>query len=64
MRLLADPVFYCRGVPHGDGRPVLLLPGFLGGNYTLLAMAGWRRRIGYRSGFAGFVLNVDCSERA
>jgi len=63
-RLVADPVFHGRGVPHGDGRPVLLLPGFLAGDYTLLAMASWLRRIGYRPHFAGFVLNVGCSERA
>ena len=31
-RLLADPVFYGRGVPRGDGRPVLLLPGLLAGH--------------------------------
>ena len=63
-RLLADPVFYGRGVPQGDGRPVLLLPGFGAGDYTLLAMASWLRRIGYRPHFAGFVANVSCSERA
>jgi triacylglycerol lipase len=63
-RLLADPVFYGRGVPGGDGRPVLLLPGFMAGDYTLLVLAGWLWRIGYRPSFAGFVANVDCSERA
>jgi triacylglycerol lipase len=63
-RLLADPVFHGRGVPRGDGRPVLLLPGFLAGDYTLLVMAAWLRRMGYRPAFAGFVFNVDCSERA
>jgi triacylglycerol lipase len=63
-RLVADPVFYGRGVPRGDGRPVLLLPGFLAGDYTLVPLAGWLRRIGYRPAFAGFVSNTDCSERA
>ena len=29
-RLLADPVLYrAGGVPRGDGRPVVLMPGFL-----------------------------------
>jgi hypothetical protein len=28
-RLLADPVLYGVGVPHGDGSPVVLMPGFL-----------------------------------
>jgi triacylglycerol lipase len=63
-RLLADPVFRGRGVPHGDGRPVVLAPGFLAGDYTLLVLADWLRRIGYRPYMCGFVANVDCSNRA
>jgi triacylglycerol lipase len=63
-RLLVDPVFYGRGVPHGDGRPVVLLPGFLAGDYTLGTMALWLRRLGYRPSRCGFLFNVDCSERA
>jgi pimeloyl-ACP methyl ester carboxylesterase len=63
-RLLADPVFHGVGVPRGDGRPVLLLPGFGAGDYTLMTMATWLRRIGYRPAFAGFAANVGCSERA
>jgi hypothetical protein len=34
-RLLADPVVYGVGVPRGDGRPVVLMPGFLAGDQTL-----------------------------
>ena len=46
--LLVDPVFLARsGVPSGDGRPVVLLPGFLAGYRTLAVMAGWLRRRGY-----------------
>jgi pimeloyl-ACP methyl ester carboxylesterase len=63
-RLLADPVLRGRGIPRGDGRSVLLLPGFLAGDYTLAAMAVWLRRIGYRPRRVGFVTNTDCSERA
>ena len=63
-RLAADPVFCGRGVPHGDGRPVVLAPGFLAGDYTLLVLRGWLRRIGYRPHTCGFVANVDCSNRA
>ena len=33
-RLLAHPVLRGGGVPRGDGRSVLLLPGFLAGDYT------------------------------
>jgi triacylglycerol lipase len=63
-RLLADPVWHGIGVPHGDGRPVVLMPGFLAGDQTLRVMAAWLRRLGYRPRFAGFVTNTDCSDRA
>jgi triacylglycerol lipase len=63
-RLLADPVWYGASVPHGDGRPVVLMPGFLAGDQTLRVMAAWLRRVGYRPRFAGFVTNTDCSDRA
>jgi pimeloyl-ACP methyl ester carboxylesterase len=63
-RLLVDPVWRGSRVPPGDGRPVLLLPGFLAGDYTLAVLARWLRRIGYRPATCGFVVNVDCSDRA
>jgi triacylglycerol lipase len=63
-RLAVDPVLRGVGVPRGDGRPVLLLPGFLAGDYTLGVMALWLRRLGYRPFACGFYLNVGCSERA
>jgi pimeloyl-ACP methyl ester carboxylesterase len=63
-RLLASPVFRGRGVPRGDGRPVLLLPGFLAGDYTLAAMGLWLRRIGYLPRGANFVTNTSCSDQA
>jgi triacylglycerol lipase len=63
-RLLVDPVFAGRGIPHGDGRPVVLMPGFLAGDQTLAVMAAWLRRIGYRPQLCGFITNVTCSDRA
>jgi triacylglycerol lipase len=63
-RLLADPVLRGHGVPRGDGRPVLLMPGFGAGDYALAVMAGWLRRIGYAPHVAGFVTNTGCSNRA
>ena len=50
LALLVSPVLRGQGVARGDGRPVLLLPGFLAGDYTLTSMALWLRRIGYRPG--------------
>jgi triacylglycerol lipase len=63
-RLLLDPVFRGGGVPRGDGRPVILMPGLGGGDQTLLVLAAWLRRIGYRPQLCGFVANVSCSDRA
>ena len=63
-RLVIDPVFAGREVPRGDGRPVLLMPGFLAGDQTLLVLGGWLCRIGYHPRVCGFAANVDCSDRA
>jgi triacylglycerol lipase len=63
-RLTVDPVFYGLGIPHGDARPVVLMPGFLAGDQTLAVMAAWLLRIGYAPYTCGFVTNTDCSDRA
>jgi len=61
--LVRDPVFRGRGVPKGDGRPVLLIPGFLAGDWTLRVLDNWLTRIGYRTYLSGILLNVHHSER-
>ena len=59
-RLVADPVMCGRGVPRGDGRSVLLLPGFLAGDSSLSLLALFLRRIGYRPIRCGIRLNSGC----
>jgi triacylglycerol lipase len=61
--LLRDPVFRGRGVPEGDGRPVMLIPGFLSGDWSLRMMQTWLDRIGYKSYLSGILFNVHHSER-
>lgn len=61
--LLRDPVYWGTDVPKGQGQPVLLIPGFLGGDWTLFVLAGWLNRIGYRAYFSGINWNVDCPNR-
>lgn len=61
--LLRDPVLRGRGVPRGDGRPVLLVPGFLAGDWTMRVMHAWLGRIGYHAHLSGILLNVHHSER-
>lgn len=51
-------------VTPGDGRPVLLIPGFLAGDGSLGHMTGWLRRADYRTRRAGIRANVACSEEA
>jgi triacylglycerol lipase len=63
-RLVMDPVMYGAGVPRGDGRPVLVLPGFLAGDESLWLLRAWLRRIGYQPVTCGFRFNVDCGNRA
>ena len=62
--LVRDPVFRGEGVPRGEGRPVLLVPGFMAGDGSLAVMTHWLRDLGYRTKSAGIRLNVNCSEVA
>src|SRR5919109_4615760 len=63
-QLLRSPVWRGVGVPPGDGRPVLLVPGFLAGDGTLATMSRWLRANGYWTRRAGIRANVGCSEEA
>jgi triacylglycerol lipase len=56
--LLRAPVYRGVDVPHGKGEPVLLIPGFLAGDWMLLVMAGWLRRLGYRPYLSGIACNI------
>jgi triacylglycerol lipase len=62
--LLRDPVLRGDGVPHGDGAPVLLVPGFLAGDPSMSTMAGWLKRLGYRPCRARMRANIDCETRS
>jgi triacylglycerol lipase len=62
VRLVADPVWRGRGVPRGDGSPVLLIPGFLAGDSSLSVMGRWLRRLGYAPRRAGISFNVRCAD--
>jgi triacylglycerol lipase len=59
--LLADPIYHGEGVPPGDGRPVLLLTGFLAGDASLWMMGDWLRRMGYRVVGGRMGANADCA---
>jgi triacylglycerol lipase len=61
--LLRDPVCYGRGITRGNGEPVLLVPGYTAGDWTLGTMARWLSRIGYRPYLSGIDLNLGCPRR-
>jgi len=48
--------------PH-HGEPVLLIPGFLAGDWTLVEMARHLRRDGYRTYRSGIHANISCTLR-
>jgi len=60
--LLCDPVFYGADIVRGDNRPVLLIPGFFAGDWSLSTMARWLMRIGYRPYLSGIDWNVGCPD--
>jgi len=62
VQLIRDPVFYGRGVKRGEGRPVLLIPGFLAGDQSLQTMRTWLRRLDYLPELSGIRFNVRYSE--
>jgi triacylglycerol lipase len=63
-RLLRSPIWRGVGVPPGEGRPVLLIPGFMAGDGTLATMAKWLRANGYWTRRAGIRANIGCSQDA
>ena len=62
--LRRSAVFRGEGVPPGEGRGVLLVPGFLAGDASLATMTQWLRAAGYRTKSAGIRANIACSEVA
>ncbi len=62
--LRRSPVFRGLGLPAGERRPALLIPGFMAGDASLGTMANWLRRAGYCTHRTGIRANLDCSEEA
>lgn len=62
LALRVSPVYYGVGVPHGDGAPVVVIPGFLGSDSYLMEMHNWLRRIGYRPYYSRIGRNAECPD--
>jgi triacylglycerol lipase len=61
--LLADPAFYGIGVPRGDGRLVVVLPGLLGGDLYLQPLRHWLGSVGYSPVHSTLNFNAGCLQR-
>src|SRR4051812_758368 len=60
-QLMRSAEWHGIGQAHGDGRAVLLIPGYLAGDASLAVMTRWLRGLGYRTRKAGIRSNVNCS---
>ncbi len=61
-QLRLSPLYEGADIPKADGDPVVLVPGFLASDTSLLEMHGWLERIGYDAYTSGFVRNNDCPD--
>jgi triacylglycerol lipase len=62
--LLMDPVFYGMRVTRGDGKLVVIIPGFMGDDFYLTPMLNWLRRIGYTPVRSALSLSAGCLHRS
>jgi pimeloyl-ACP methyl ester carboxylesterase len=62
-RLLADPVLRAPR-PRERPQPVVLVPGFMAGDASLIVLRAWLRRRGHSVHGSGMLANVDCAGRA
>ena len=62
LSLRTSLVYNGFGVPHGDGSPVVVIPGFLGSDRYLMELHYWLKRIGYRPYYSRIGRNADCPD--
>jgi pimeloyl-ACP methyl ester carboxylesterase len=62
--LLADPVFYGNRVAPGDGKLVVIIPGFMGNDFYLMPMLNWLSRVGYTPLRSTLSLSAGCMQRS
>jgi triacylglycerol lipase len=62
--LFADPVFYGIRVAPGDGKLVVVIPGFMGNDLYLAPMLNWLQRVGYTAVRSTLSLSAGCLHRS
>ena len=55
-------VYGAKGLPGGNGHPVIAIPGFLGSFAGLRPLTGWLERVGFDVHDPGFERNVQCPD--
>lgn len=62
MALRTSPVYWGCGVPQGSGEPVVVVPGFLASDVSLMELYWWLARVGYKPYFSNIGRNADCPD--
>ncbi len=57
-----SPTYYGAGVPKGNGEPIVIVPGFMGTDLSMMELYWWLARIGYQPYYSELGLNVDCPD--
>ncbi|SEE69447.1 hypothetical protein SAMN05444161_6738 [Rhizobiales bacterium GAS191] len=52
-------VYRGQDVRYGDGKPIVLVPGHLGGDVTLAPLSLWLHAIGYRPAKSNILININ-----
>jgi triacylglycerol lipase len=61
--LMRDPLYRGVEVPRGNGEPILLIPGFLAGDWSLFILGEWLNRLGYQVYYSGIDWNISCPQK-
>jgi pimeloyl-ACP methyl ester carboxylesterase len=61
--LMRDPLFRGAGAPVGNGRPVLLIPGFGTGDLSMSLLSRWLTRHGWATVPSRVHLNIGCTRQ-
>src|SRR5262249_50395869 len=62
--LIMDPVFYGIRVARGDGKLVVIIPGFMGNDFDLTPMLNWLHWIGYTPVRSSLNVSAGCLHRS
>ena len=62
LQLRTSSVYRGNGIALGDGRPVVLVPGFLASDASMFEMYRWLKRIGFDARMSRIGRNSDCPD--